>query len=137
MPIFESCCTVESCDLYCVPVEHYYHNRNAKDEPCEKCGGENQRLPSKFRVIWSGDLDRFNDPNCANTNQIQGGHIGYRVRSTENADGSPMPVRITNNFQQREFCRQEGLVHPAESNPNLETRADGMVSSSRPKGAWV
>lgn len=137
MPLFEHCCTSESCCLYCVPVEHFFHNRYAANPVCEECGGTTERLVSKFNAPWTGDLSRFNDPAADQHNATPHGHVAYRTKSTRNLDGSPEAVTISSRQAQKAFCKAEGLVDPSDVNPNIGTKEDGKLGSSRPKGSWV
>lgn len=137
MPIFEHCCATESCDLYCVPVEHFFHDRNAANPPCDECSGATERAISKFNAPWTGDLSRFHDPNSDMNNATPYGHIAYRTKSSRMIDGSPEMVHIDSAQAQREFCKAEGLISPTEVNPNMGTQEDGKISASRQKGSWV
>lgn len=137
MPIREHCCTISSCDLYCVPVEHFFHNRDAVNPQCERCGGDTERLVSQFNAPWTGDLSRFHDHSADMHNSTPYGHVAYRTKSTRNLDGSPEAVTISSRQAQKAFCKAEGLVDPAEVNPNLGSQEDGKMSTSRPKGSWV
>lgn len=137
MPLFEHCCAAESCDLYCIPIEHFFHDRNADNPQCEECGGKTERLVSRFNAPWTGDLGRFNNPEAGQHNTTPYGHIAYKTRSTHMIDGSPEPVHIDSIQKQREYCKQEGLTNPSDVNPNLGSSADGKISASRPKGSWV
>lgn len=137
MPLFEHCCTVETCEFYCVTVEHFFHSRSAANPPCDKCGGATERMASRFSFPWSGDLSRFNDHNLDQHNTTNYGHVAYKTRSTRHLDGTPEPVHITTRQEQKAFIKAEGLIDPAEVNHNTKPNEDGKVSSSRQKGAWV
>lgn len=137
MPIREHCCTISSCDLYCVPVEHFFHNRDAPNPPCDVCGGSTERAVSRFYAPFTGDLGRFNDPNIDMHNATPYGHIAYRTKSSRMVDGSPEMVHIDSRAAQKQFIKDEQLVDPSDVNPNIGTQEDGKISTSRQKGSWV
>jgi putative FmdB family regulatory protein len=117
MPVFEYACVTESCDHYMVPFERFFHaSQSTEPAPCETCQGETVKLVSSFAFPWSGTLDRFFDPKCSRVNQIDGGHIAYRVKSSRLADGSPEPVRITSRQDQISFIKAEQCSDPFDTN---------------------
>lgn len=132
MPIFESRC--HSCGH---EAEHYYRTQYAKPQPCDECQAPTHFLISRFNAPWTGTLDRFDEPGKQTHMGIEGGHIAYKVRSTQHTDGSPQAVRITTRSEQKQYCREEGLEDPAYDNPNNAPTADGSWDKSRPKGAWL
>lgn len=138
--IRETWCENESCKLFREPVEHFYHASDKEDLPCEACGGQMARLISGFAAPWTGNLDRFIDPNCdTKHNMAGGGHWQWRVKSSRLVDGSPERMLIENRQQQKDFCKAEGLEDPFDINPNYgtEENCQGMQSSSRLRGSWV
>lgn len=138
MAIRETWCENGACPMYHEPVEHFYHASQLEDSPCESCGGQPSRLISTFAAPWTGDLTRFIDPGCDMHNMRGGGHVQWRVKSSRLADGSPERVMIENRQQQREFCRDEGLIDPAEINHNHDGEGfDSFQSSSRQRGSWL
>jgi hypothetical protein len=95
-----------------------------------------KQLISRFGIVWTGPLSKYNDPTKEAHNQCEDGHYVYRVRSSRS--GYPERVRITSIAEQKEYCREEGLLMPSDSSPNADVSEDGRrLSSQGLPGCWI
>jgi predicted nucleic acid-binding Zn ribbon protein len=133
MPIYESWCTNEKCTKYQDPVERYYPRSDTPLKPCEACGSESRRLLSRFGIVFTGVLSGTKYKEKGMDDYGQDGHW---VWTKKTPDGKPKPVFIETFDQQRDFCKQEGLVNPKDIGP-VEGGSDGKKSSSQGlPGCW-
>ena len=118
MPIFESGC--EECELITEWMGHF-----DADEPfCPECGKQMRRLPSKFRVVWTGPLSsKYNDSKLPGAHLE--GHWAYKLRNTR--DGKPEKVWIDTWQKRKEYMKSEGLVG-IEDTGRIEPRDTGKFA---------
>ncbi len=136
MPVYERTCRDSSCTEYGRIVEYYTPRFTKEDPPCAVCAGPSARIISRFGIIWTGSITaRYNDKRAENPEK-DGGHWAWRRRSS--ISGQPEPVFISDFSQQKDFCKQEGLVNPRDLPTNAEPSSDGTQLQSRGMpGAWV
>lgn len=130
MPIFELRCRA------CGSVQERYLSRASSPNPdCEDaaCGGDTERLVSPFAIAFCGLITaKYNDKTK------EGGHKdGHWATALRTPDGKPKPVFIETFQQQKEFCRQEGLVNPKELSSHMEATSDRKISGAGMPGAWT
>lgn len=124
MPVYESYC--EDCKR----VEEWYakHFVDIDQNPfCAVCGAPMRRVASAFSVVFTGPITKKYNDNMRADNYNQEGHWAYRVKSSKS--GNPEPVYIETFQQQKEFCREEGLVNPKDL-PNMEADSEGKFRSN-------
>lgn len=132
MPIYESYCRE------CTRIKEWYsgHFADIHENPFCECGEPMIRVASRFGVIFTGAITtKYNDRSAENYHQE--GHWAYRVKSSKT--GHPEPVWIESFQQQKEFCKQEGLVNPSEL-PKMEADSEGKFRSNAGvgmPGTWV
>lgn len=136
MPLFEHACPNEKCSAYRVVEEHYFSQADAPLPACSVCGSVQQRIISRFGVVWTGVITaKYND------SKLERSHSETQYMWTrQTPDGKPKCVPITTFQEQREFCKREGLVNPSSVhfNSNTEVSADGKATSSQGlPGCWV
>jgi predicted nucleic acid-binding Zn ribbon protein len=130
MPLFESGCTA------CGTVREWYAKLSTSPDP-DCCGAPMRRLISRFGIVWTGPISKYNDPTKERVNQTKdGSHWVWKVRSSKS--GHPEKVLITNRQEQREFVKAEGLLDPAECPANADISSDGhRLSSQGMPGSWI
>lgn len=142
MPVYESACLNPQCEHGGQRFEWYASTMSKPDPFCESCGAPTRRMVSNFAAPWTGDLERFNDPTKEKYSNYggggDGGHFAMRVRSSRNLNGSPERVLIRTRQDQKEFCREEGLIMPDDVGQHVEVGEDGMSCSSQGMpGSWA
>ncbi len=127
MPIYESYCRG------CGHIQEWYSKRFSEiteNPDCDKCGQTMIRIASSFSVVFTGAITtKYNDPTAENYHKE--GHWAYRIRSSKS--GNPEPVWIETFQQQKEFCKEEGLVNPKEL-PNMDAHPDGRITTTTGAG---
>lgn len=139
MPIFEDVCAVEGCKEYANVNEMFYHHKPEHPPKCKACGSENKWVISTFGIVWAKPLGDYADTSkeYGDKQQAEGGHWVTRVRSSRLANGDPERVFLRTIQEQREYCREEGLVPPDEVG-QVEIHRDGKQYSSRGlPGCWT
>ena len=132
MPVYESYCQV------CHKVKEWYakHFTDIGENPFCDCGEPMVRVASRFGVIFRGTITtKYNDKSAENYHRE--GHWGYRVKSSKS--GHPEPVWIETFQDQKQFCKDEGLVNPKDL-PNMEADSEGRFRSNAGvgmPGTWV
>ena len=132
MPLFDYQC--KSCG---VRFEAYLHRRENPDPACE-CGGETQRMISRFAAIWTKSLSDYGDKTKEtwNADQKAGGHWVACKRSFGGTPEKPIRRFLRTTQEQREYCKAEGLYDPSELGA-MEMSKDGQTFSSRSlPGCW-
>jgi hypothetical protein len=95
-----------------------------------------KRLISRFGIVWTGPLSKYNDPTKEAHNQCEDGHYAWRVRSSRS--GNPEKVYLRTRQDQVRFVKEEGLLDPAECPANADISADGhRLSSQGLPGCWI
>ena len=130
MPLREGQCN--SCQSV---REWYQATRSEPDPPCDVCGGILDRFASRFAVVFTGPItSKYNISGRDDSHQE--GHVAWRTRSSRS--GNPEPVRITTWQQQKEYCKQEGLLNPGDLSSNAEVSSDGKKLYTRGMpGQWI
>lgn len=130
MPIYEL-----SCGGCGSEYETYHPHFDTPDPDCPQCGGKTERMPSKFKVVFTGDLSagKYNDPKLEYANME--GHWGYLNKS-----GAPGErVWIDSWDKRKKFMRDEKLLG-IEDVGHIEASEDGKFTSSGgrgSKGQWI
>lgn len=134
MPIFEKACVNPGCAAYRHVVEYYSHRATEQDPPCSVCSSDCKRILSRFRVVFTGAFGtKYNDTKKEGS--WQEGHWVWR-RKTKS--GNPEPEYLTGFEQQRQYCRDEGLVNPKDVPAYSEIDSEGKkVSSAGMPGTWI
>lgn len=130
MPVYDFEC--RSCH---VRSESYLPKWDAPDPACERCGAAQERLFSRFGVVFTGVItaSKYKDPKREDAHTD--GVWCYRRRSS--LSGQPEPVYLETHQELREFCKAEGLYDPSEVPRNMEIGADGKtLSSTGMPGQW-
>jgi predicted nucleic acid-binding Zn ribbon protein len=130
MPVREFGC--EGCHKI---EEHFRHRVDDMTAP-ECCGKPMRQLISRFGIVWTGHISKYNDPTKDRTNQTEdGSHWVWRVRSSRS--GHPERIRLTSIAEQKAYCKEEGLILPSDCNPNADISSDGhKLSSQGMPGCW-
>lgn len=109
MPLFESQCE------FCEGVIEW---RGKWDDPepfCDRCGSEMKRLPSKFKIIWTGPLTtKYND------NKLEGAHLDAHWGT--NRDGSRTWI---DTFEKRKAFMKKNKFLGIEDVGRIEARDTG------------
>jgi hypothetical protein len=138
MPVYESACDNRDCEARGHRVEWFAWRMNAADPPCGFCEIPMRRMISNFNAPFTGELSRFDTPHERGANEVDGGHIVQRVRSSRLVDGAPESVLIRTRQDQRAFCKAEGLLMPDELNPHIQATEDGFHENTRGlPGSWT
>lgn len=122
MPIFESACDT------CINTQEWLGKFDEDDPLCQRCGVQMRRLPSRFRVVFTGPLSasKYNNPNLPGADPRQAyldGHWVTRVRSSKT--GKPEREFIDTHEKRRKFMKEEGLVGIEDFGDKVEARASG------------
>ncbi len=125
MPIRELVCETPSCEISGIRYEWFARTISKPDPNCPKCGQQMQRQISTFNAIWTGTLDKFEQPGHERHQKYGDGHWAWRVKSSRLADGGPEKVLIRTRQDQLEYTKAEGLIMPDDMNPNSIISADG------------
>ena len=136
MPIYEGTCVNTTCEARgCIREWYVKSSQVGMKKPCPSCSAALKRTPSRFGIVWTGELTtKYNDKGSENYHQE--GHWAYKVRSS--TSGEPEPVWIDTFQKQKEFCKQEGLVNPKDLPTHADVSADGKKLRSRGMpGAWI
>jgi predicted nucleic acid-binding Zn ribbon protein len=133
VPVYESYCRS------CHSIKEWYakHFTDVAENPFCDCGEPMVRVASRFGVVFSGTITTKYNDNRGVDSAHQEGHWAYRVKSSKS--GHPEPVFIETFQQQREFCKEEGLVNPKDL-PNMEADSEGKFRSNAGMGmpgVWV
>lgn len=137
MPIYESACPNEACELYAIPHERYAPVVTDMDPPCKSCSAATRRIISGFAIPLSGDItSRYVDRSRDGSSEMKDGAHWVVARNTP--DGKPKAVFIETFQQQREFCKQEGIINPSEMPSHSEINRDGKgLQTAGMPGCWV
>lgn len=120
-------------DLLCQKghvTEHYLHRHDSPNPPCDRCGGETNRLPaSRFGITFTGEITKkYLDSSKEGYDQASSG--AHWVYEKKGPDGEPLAVprrRLISTFQeQADYCKQEGLHNPKDCGPG-EMNSDGTA----------
>lgn len=129
-------------DLSCRSCNHrfeaYLSRHESPNPACEQCGGETQRMISRFAAIWTKGLSDYGDKRKETywADQKAGGHWVARKRSGGGTDEKPIREFISTPQEQASYCREEGLFNPSELGP-MEIDKSGQSFSSRGlPGSW-
>jgi hypothetical protein len=124
MPIFESVCESENCDLRGLIVDDFYRHYDDPAKLCEWCGQCRTRLPSTFASPFMGEMSRrYVDKSLDDGHREDLGHWMWRTKSS--VSGKPEPVYVDTWQKQAEICRAEGLANPRDFDTNTEVSEDG------------
>jgi len=137
MPTYDFTCFNRNCENYGRKTWKFLHSYRSPDPVC-RCGRRLKRLPAAPAIVFTGPLTaKYNDPKKEGSHEE--GHWAWRVRSTTRPDGKPEPVFIDTFEKQRKFCKEEGLINPAEMPRHLEISEDGrsFKSTSGYPGQWI
>jgi len=128
MPIYEYEC--QQCGA---AMERYVPRFSSPNPDC--CGVSMERVPSAFRVVWTGAITGSKYSDQKKENAHLDGHWAWKKKT---ASGNPEAVFIDTWQKQKEFCKSEGLVNPSEMPANPEFGSDGKSMSSRGMpGSWI
>jgi hypothetical protein len=125
VPLFESAC--EECRITVEWMGKY----DAPEPFCGGCGHEMHRLPSKFKVIWTGAMSasKYGDSKLGNNFDS---HTAYRIKTSRS--GAPEPVLIDSWQKRKEFMKAEGLVGVEDLGSDFQPSSDGMRPGTAPVG---
>lgn len=111
----------------------YASNRDLPNPLCKSCNTPLERQVSRFATAFSGDITaRYNDK------RLEGAHAdGHWAWEKNTPDGKPRQRFIKTFQDQREYCKQEGLVNPNELGDG-QMSADGRkLETAGMKGQWI
>lgn len=114
--------------------EEFLHPSEAKTKRpvCPECGNlMSQVYQGAPAVVWARPMSYYNDKKLAGAEQDS--HIAYKVRSTTRKDGKPEAVVIDSRQAQVKYCREEGLVDPADT-VKVEATSSGLRPGIKPAG---
>jgi hypothetical protein len=136
VPLFETACKNESCELYAFAVEHFYHHADSEPCACEACGKPTHRLYSTFNSPFTGVMSITKYGDSRSEPRKGDGHVMYRKNSSRS--GNPEPVYIETWEEQRRFCKEENLMNPTDLPTNAKISRDGKSWETRGMpGQWV
>ncbi len=138
MPVRELRCNTKKCVNHAIIYEWFARSMDKPDPKCPECRVQMERLVSTFATPFVGLLSRFNELGKEHFQETpDGGHVAWRVKSSQLVDGGPQRVKIKTHQDQREFCKAEGLIMPDEINRNAEIDSDGKkLCTSGIQGQW-
>jgi len=137
MPTYDFICENPGCENFHRRIWRYLRSYRSPDPNCS-CGASLLRLPAAPAVVFTGPLTaKYNDPKKEGAHEE--GHWAWRVNSTTRPDGKPEPVFIDTFEKQRKFCKEEGLINPADVPRHREISDDGksLKTSSGYPGQWI
>jgi len=130
VPVFEDRCSA------CGRIVEWYAKLSTSPDP-DCCGAPMRRMISRFGIVWTGPISKYNDPTKERCNQTDdGSHWVWRVRSSKS--GHPERQLISSIAEQKAFCREEGLTLPSDTPANADISSDGRTLSSQGlPGCWI
>lgn len=114
--------------------EEFLHPSEAKTARpfCPECGKLMARVyQGAPAVVWARPMSYYNDKKLEGADKDY--HVAYKVRSTTRKDGKPEPVIIDSRQAQLKYCREEGLVDPADAGKQVGN-SDGLRHGVKPAG---
>lgn len=125
MPIREFLCATPTCPGSREVFERFFHPsedpvNNGWQPICWECAQPLICCASRFGVVFSGPLTaKYNDPKRAGAHRE-----GHWVWERNGPDGQPLahprPRFLSTFDEQRQYCKQEGLVNPKELPPHAQ-----------------
>lgn len=134
MPIREFACNTEGCPEHGVVREGYFRNSDS-DPNCKQCGTVQQVQISRFGIVWTGPLTRYDNKKLERS-----GFEGSWQYARNTPDGKVRAEYIDTPAKSRDFAKREGLISPFSPNApgNVETSDDGRTATAAGlPGQWI